>query len=144
MPGDMTNCSICIKPLTVTTGFFTTSCGHQFHLRCIVHWLLMSNVEDCPMCRHKMGYMERMPVIGEDSLIDTNEKSDSEDSISSVEEDSEPLILNIANRRAFLLIRGRNDSIESVDSTKADIIENALSTVERTNTSLTTEPIDNL
>ena len=96
------------------------------------------------MCRHKMGYMERMPVIGEDSLIDTNEKSDSEDSISSVEEDSEPLILNIANRRAFLLIRGRNDSIESVDSTKADIIENALSTVERTNTSLTTEPIDNL
>ena len=133
--------------LGVKTGMFTTSCGHNFHLRCIVHWLLTSNIEDCPMCRHKMGYMEQMPVIDENNSIDKQEESDrseNEDSTSSVEEDSQPLILNIANRRSFLLIRGRNDSIESVDSTKADIIENALFTVERTNTSSTMEPIDNL
>jgi len=40
------DCSICLE---IATSFTQLSCGHKFHLKCIVGWL--SKKQTCPCCR---------------------------------------------------------------------------------------------
>lgn len=44
-------CSICFEPVPSTNSARTKrlSCGHAFHLRCIIKWFEIS--DDCPVCR---------------------------------------------------------------------------------------------
>tara|TARA_Y100000389_G_scaffold76555_1_gene73276 strand:- start:1701 stop:2072 length:372 start_codon:yes stop_codon:yes gene_type:complete len=44
-------CSICVTDIDESTGRYTTSCGHSFHLECILPWFGRSTV--CPNCRQK-------------------------------------------------------------------------------------------
>lgn len=49
-------CSICFEPVPSTNSARTKrlSCGHAFHLRCIIKWFEMS--DDCPVCRKAQTY----------------------------------------------------------------------------------------
>lgn len=52
-------CSICFGDITKTTGRTVLSCGHEFHLSCIVKWLHTGS-ECCPFCRTETGAMEKI------------------------------------------------------------------------------------
>lgn len=69
-----TDCSICYESITAATGKSVMSCGHEFHLRCLVQWLQQpSGAGSCPCCRHEPGDLERVrayPVGGDDDNDD--------------------------------------------------------------------------
>ena len=52
------DCSICLNALTVGASLLTLSCGHKFHLQCLICNVKAQNKE-CPLCR----------AIIDDSLI---------------------------------------------------------------------------
>ena len=53
-----TECTICFE--TTTHNNFTLSCGHQFHNKCITHWLIKENT--CPTCRNPI-VISNAPLI---------------------------------------------------------------------------------
>jgi len=63
-----TDCSICYESITAATGKSVMSCGHEFHLRCLVQWLQQPNgAGSCPCCRHEPGELERvLPPVEDD------------------------------------------------------------------------------
>ena len=64
-----TDCSICYESITAATGKSVMSCGHEFHLRCLVQWLQQpSGAGSCPCCRREPGDLERVlpPPVDED------------------------------------------------------------------------------
>ena len=77
-------CSICLSEITAKTGVYTTSCGHSFHFRCAVTWLLHAEVENCPMCRHEMGNDERLPEEPEEEEEEEEEEDEEESFVGSV------------------------------------------------------------
>lgn len=44
------DCSICLNALTVGASLLTLSCGHKFHLQCLISNVQAQNKE-CPLCR---------------------------------------------------------------------------------------------
>lgn len=51
--GSSNECSICFENLH--EGFYTSRCGHKFHIQCIVPWF--SKNVTCPECRcHDIEY----------------------------------------------------------------------------------------
>lgn len=62
-PGD--ECPICYEPILTKLSAFITSCGHQYHKKCLFKymeskWLSTSymSVARCPMCRCSLGHPE--------------------------------------------------------------------------------------
>ena len=86
-------CSICLSEITAATGVYTTSCGHSFHFRCAVTWLLHAEVENCPMCRHEMGNDERLPEEPEEEEEEEeeDEDEDADDNIPEFDEEAHAL-----------------------------------------------------
>lgn len=56
-------CSICYDHITQATGKVELSCSHTFHLSCIVKWLCLCQVENCPYCRQETSTHEKIPLI---------------------------------------------------------------------------------
>ena len=52
-PETMEECPVCYEALT--TGVFTTECGHKFHRTCMRRW--MEKNDTCPMCRDPVFMM---------------------------------------------------------------------------------------
>jgi hypothetical protein len=52
-------CPICMEPITSSRNAHLTSCGHGFHVSCLIRAKAASNDAGtrncCPMCRHRMG-----------------------------------------------------------------------------------------
>jgi hypothetical protein len=44
------DCSICLSTLGLGASILTLSCGHKFHLQCLVSNIKAQNKE-CPLCR---------------------------------------------------------------------------------------------
>jgi len=44
------DCSICLSALGLGASLLTLSCGHKFHLQCLVSNVQAQNKE-CPLCR---------------------------------------------------------------------------------------------
>lgn len=62
-PGD--ECPICYEPILTKLSAFITSCGHQYHKKCLfkymeTKWLSTSYISTvkCPMCRSSLGHPE--------------------------------------------------------------------------------------
>lgn len=47
---DSDDCSICLNALTIGASLLTLTCGHKFHLQCLVSNVKAQNKE-CPLCR---------------------------------------------------------------------------------------------
>jgi hypothetical protein len=47
-------CSICLETMEDSRGNFvkTRTCGHVFHQRCLVQWILQNH--SCPLCRRQL------------------------------------------------------------------------------------------
>lgn len=57
----MTECAICFNELTAATGRSVMSCGHEFHIRCLVQWLQKPDgTASCPCCRREPTEFERL------------------------------------------------------------------------------------
>ena len=97
------DCSICLSAITAATGVYTTSCGHTFHFRCAVTWLVHAEVENCPMCRHEMGDDERLPEEDHEHL--TEDEEEEEDDDEEDEDDEETIPRFDAETHAFWVLR---------------------------------------
>lgn len=69
------DCAICFESITATTGKSVMSCGHEFHLKCLVQWLQQPNgAGSCPCCRREPGALEQVvsSSADDDSTTITN------------------------------------------------------------------------
>ena len=48
------NCTICLD--IIHNVEIDTSCGHQFHQKCLEKWLANSKKKNCPLCRQKISF----------------------------------------------------------------------------------------
>ena len=66
-------CPICMDAIVArVTGETQTSCGHSFHLQCLVSWMSVGAEKTCPVCRAEPSEKERIVLEGpmdEDSLV---------------------------------------------------------------------------
>lgn len=75
----MTDCAICFSEVTAATGRSQLSCGHEFHMRCIVQWLQKPDgTGNCPCCRHEPTEHERLVAAPTDESDSESEYSDDE------------------------------------------------------------------
>jgi hypothetical protein len=51
-------CSICLEAISASTGKAEMSCGHPYHLKCLVNWLV--KCDSCPLCRGKPSEFESL------------------------------------------------------------------------------------
>ena len=64
----MTDCAICYEAVTAATGRSVMSCGHEFHMRCLVQWLQKPDGSgNCPCCRAEPSELERLVAAPVDS-----------------------------------------------------------------------------
>lgn len=57
-------CSICFENITPSTGKTVLSCGHMFHLKCIVEWFQHEHSnKQCPYCRHTPSDLETVENV---------------------------------------------------------------------------------
>jgi hypothetical protein len=69
----MTDCIICFEAISAKTGKSILSCGHEFHLKCIVAWL-QKPYSSCPCCRASPGEFEWLSLTAS-----SESESESED-----------------------------------------------------------------
>jgi hypothetical protein len=86
------DCAICFEAIEkATTGQATLSCGHNFHIRCVVQWFYsQEGASSCPFCRHEVGAKEDLPTAEDMGQEDEDESEYSED----YEEESPPVRLS--------------------------------------------------
>jgi ankyrin repeat protein len=73
----MTDCAICFSEVTAATGRSQMSCGHEFHMRCIVQWLQKPDGSgNCPCCRAEPTELERLVAAPTDSDSDSEYSDD--------------------------------------------------------------------
>jgi len=48
------NCTICLD--IIHNVEIDTSCGHQFHQKCLEKWFVNSKKKNCPLCRQKISF----------------------------------------------------------------------------------------
>lgn len=67
-------CAICLSTLENTPDkCFKTRCGHSFHHKCMMNWLLENS--SCPCCRNSLYKLKKQPEIPNNfrvSVIDEN------------------------------------------------------------------------
>jgi ankyrin repeat protein len=86
----MTDCAICFAEITAETGQTTLSCGHPFHVRCIVRWFQRPDgAGTCPCCRREPTEFERVSDLSgsaseSDSDSDDEEEDEDEEDLASV------------------------------------------------------------
>lgn len=70
--GGDTDCPCCREPYSedVTEGIIKTSCGHTFHLKCLLAWLRVKNQQTCPMCRFRLIQPSRIQRLRMTSTAD--------------------------------------------------------------------------
>lgn len=57
-------CAICHDDVDEkTTGCYTMSCSHKFHLSCTVSWFRANSAQICPLCRKEAEELERLPSV---------------------------------------------------------------------------------
>jgi len=99
------DCPICMETINASTGSTTTSCGHTFHFKCLANWCIKKvqadDHQNCPLCRHEMFEIERLPEPVEDE--------DEEDDESEYSEDSEESDENSVMDREFLQFERDNE-----------------------------------
>jgi ankyrin repeat protein len=75
----MTDCSVCLGETTKETGKTILSCGHVFHLKCIVTWLQREEGPGtCPCCRAAPTEHEQLPMSDASDASDESDDSDEE------------------------------------------------------------------
>jgi len=85
-------CAICHDDVTAETGRTVLSCGHEFHLVCVVPWLQKPDGSgNCPCCRKEPTELERLVPAAADSDSESDSESES-DSDSETVGGSTPLI----------------------------------------------------
>jgi hypothetical protein len=85
------DCAICFEAIEkATTGQATLSCGHNFHIRCVVQWFYsQEGASSCPFCRHEVGEKEDLPTAED---MGQEEESEDESEYSEEYEEEHPLI----------------------------------------------------
>ena len=72
----MSDCAICCDEITKGTGRSVMSCGHEFHMRCLVQWLQkLDGTGNCPCCRAEPTEMERLVAA---PVAESDDESDDE------------------------------------------------------------------
>lgn len=51
-------CPTCLETYAIDNPKIETTCGHAFHLQCIVAWETRSGSKFCPICAKLMDYVE--------------------------------------------------------------------------------------
>ena len=70
------SCAICCEDVTAATGRSVMSCGHEFHMRCLVQWLQKPDgAGNCPCCRAEPSEQERL-VAAPDSDDESEAESE--------------------------------------------------------------------
>lgn len=98
-------CPICYDAIDESTGHTKLSCGHSYHLRCIVEWFSNQRPEpaSCALCRHAVSGKDALP----DCLV-ADSKSESESESDSESEPDEPFVALDRNQlNVFLHSIGR-------------------------------------
>lgn len=49
-------CSICLEELLVGHSYFSLTCGHHFHSKCLCRVLCTHETPRCPLCRETIGF----------------------------------------------------------------------------------------
>ena len=78
------DCPICFDTITTTTGSVTTSCGHNFHFKCLNTWYYKQQqnedtIESCPCCRREPGEYELGSIITEEEEEEEENVNEEED-----------------------------------------------------------------
>ena len=77
-----TDCAICYDDITKGTGRSIMSCGHEFHICCLVQWLQKPGGNgNCPYCRAEPSEKERLVAA---PVAESNSNDNSEDAIEGV------------------------------------------------------------
>ena len=81
-------CSICMEPVPSTNTYKTKrlTCGHAFHLACVIKWFPYSN--DCPSCRRPQA---SDPLILFKKDIERNVRKSYKNAIESLEREIDQL-----------------------------------------------------
>lgn len=77
----MTECAICSDEVTKETGQVVLSCGHTFHMKCVVQWYQKPDGSGtCPCCRAPPSEHERLVSVSvsdeESSVYDSDDDED--------------------------------------------------------------------
>jgi len=84
------DCAICCDEVTKATGRSVMSCGHEFHMRCLVQWLQKPDgTGNCPCCRAEPGEKERLMA----PPVDSDSESESDDSDSDFSDDPDSMTI---------------------------------------------------
>jgi hypothetical protein len=73
------DCAICCDEITKDTGRSVMSCGHEFHMRCLVQWLQKPDgTGNCPCCRAEPAATERLVAapVADDSDDESDDESE--------------------------------------------------------------------
>lgn len=111
----MTDCSICYEEVTAATGRSVMSCGHEFHMRCIVQWLQKPDgTGNCPCCRAEPVEKERL--VAAPAYDDSDEEEDEDDDDESI--DATPLMeaIRTGNRSEFQRFLTAGVNLEDKDT----------------------------
>jgi len=74
------DCAICCDAITAATGKSVMSCGHEFHMACLVKWLQKPDgTGNCPYCRAEPSEKERLVAPPADDSDDDDDDDDDDD-----------------------------------------------------------------
>ena len=100
--------------MTAATGRCTMSCGHEFHMTCIVRWMQKPDgASTCPYCRAEPSDKERLVAAPEESDESDEEEDEGE------EIDNVTALMDAAsngNLDAIVQLLGQGDAIDAKDS----------------------------
>ena len=113
---EIQDCSICHEPITTSTGKTTMSCGHLFHIRCIVRWLQTPDgTGTCPNCRAAPSEMEQLVDL---ASYESETESESESETSDISDDFEGQ--GTEQGRTPLMLAIIEDNMEAIHTLLAD------------------------
>ena len=113
------DCAICYENITAATGRSVMSCGHEFHLACLVRWLQKPDgAGNCPCCRAEPTEMERLVAPPSDSDSESDESDESEDDDAGEPTNVSPLMIAIRDDAVadFHVLMADGPDLEAKDS----------------------------
>jgi len=99
------SCSICLEPVGSmnTVKSKRLSCGHAFHVTCIMEWFIES--ECCPACREKQ---EEDPIIVFKTKVEDALRLKFKDAIDTLEEENRQLKETLRMQTMFNVAANRD------------------------------------